>query len=68
MKIRSVGTQLFHADGRTDMAKLVVAFRKFRTRLKATNTRTTKTNHRCTIANSETECEQESRGQRGHAV
>ena len=31
MKIRPVGTELFHADGRTDgqtdMAKLIVAFR-----------------------------------------
>ena len=31
MKIRTVGTELFHAeremDGRTDMTKLVVAFR-----------------------------------------
>ena len=37
MKIRPVGTELFHADGqaegrtdwRTDMTKIVVAFRKF---------------------------------------
>jgi len=26
MKIRSVGTELFHADGRKDNAKLTVAF------------------------------------------
>jgi len=26
MKIRPVETKLFHADGRTDMAKLIVAF------------------------------------------
>ena len=29
MKIRPVGTELFHADGLTDMAKLIVAFRNF---------------------------------------
>jgi hypothetical protein len=28
MKIRPVGTELFHAEGRTDM-KLIVAFRNF---------------------------------------
>ena len=27
MKIRPVGAELFHADGRTDMAKLIVTFR-----------------------------------------
>ena len=29
MKIRSVGAELFHADGRTDMTKLTAAFRNF---------------------------------------
>jgi len=29
MKIRPVGAELFHADGRTDMNKLVVTFRNF---------------------------------------
>ena len=29
MKIRPVGAVLFHADGRTDMTKLIVAFRSF---------------------------------------
>ena len=29
MKIRPVGAKLFHADGRTDMKKLTVAFRNF---------------------------------------
>jgi len=29
MKIRPMGTELFHADGRTDMTKLKVAFRNF---------------------------------------
>jgi hypothetical protein len=29
MKIRPVGAELFHADGRIDMTKLVVAFRNF---------------------------------------
>jgi len=29
MKIRLVGVEFFHADGRTDMTKLIVAFRKF---------------------------------------
>jgi len=29
MKIRRVGTELFHADGQTDMMKLIVAFRNF---------------------------------------
>ena len=29
MKIRSVGAELFHEDGRTDMTKLIVAFRNF---------------------------------------
>jgi len=27
MKIRPVGAELFHADGRTDMTKLIVALR-----------------------------------------
>jgi len=29
MKIRPVGAELFHADGLTDMVKLIVAFRNF---------------------------------------
>ena len=29
MKIRPVGAELFHADGRTDMAKILVAFLNF---------------------------------------
>jgi hypothetical protein len=29
MKIRPVGTELFHADGRTDMTKLIVCIRNF---------------------------------------
>jgi hypothetical protein len=29
MKIRSVGAELFHADGQTDMTKLMVAFLNF---------------------------------------
>jgi hypothetical protein len=29
MKIRPMGAELFHADGRTDMTKLIVAFRNF---------------------------------------
>jgi hypothetical protein len=29
MKIRSAGAKLFHADGHTDMTKLIVAFRNF---------------------------------------
>jgi hypothetical protein len=29
MKTLSVGAELFHADGRTDMTKLTVAFRNF---------------------------------------
>ena len=29
MKIRSVGAEMFHADGQTDMTKLIVAFRTF---------------------------------------
>jgi hypothetical protein len=28
-KIRPVGAELFHADGRTDIPNLIVAFRKF---------------------------------------
>jgi len=34
MKIRLVGAKLFHAEGQTDMAKLVVAFAVLRTHLK----------------------------------
>jgi len=33
-KIHSVGAKLFHADGRTDMTKLIVAFRNFANTLK----------------------------------
>jgi len=29
MKIRPVGAELFHADGRTDMTKLTAAFKNF---------------------------------------
>jgi hypothetical protein len=29
MKMRPVGAELFHADGRTDMTKLTAAFRNF---------------------------------------
>ena len=29
MKLRLVGAELFHADRRTDMTKLIVAFRNF---------------------------------------
>jgi len=29
MKIRPLGAELFHADGRTDMTKVIVAFRNF---------------------------------------
>ena len=29
IKIRPVGAELFHADGQTDMTKLIVAFRNF---------------------------------------
>ena len=29
MKIRPVGAVFFHTDGRTDMTKLIVAFRSF---------------------------------------
>ena len=29
MKTHPVGTDLFHADGRTDMMKLIVTFRNF---------------------------------------
>ena len=29
MKIRPVGAELFHADGRTNMTKLIMAFRNF---------------------------------------
>jgi hypothetical protein len=29
MKIRPVGAELLHADGQTDMTKLIVAFRNF---------------------------------------
>ena len=29
MKIFPLGAELFHADGRTDMNKLIVAFRNF---------------------------------------
>jgi len=29
MKIRPVGVELFRADGRTDMARLIIAFRNF---------------------------------------
>jgi hypothetical protein len=29
MKIRPVGAELFHTDGRTDMTKLMVVFRNF---------------------------------------
>ena len=29
MKIRPLGAELLHADGQTDMAKLIVVFRNF---------------------------------------
>jgi hypothetical protein len=35
MKFCPVGAELFHADGRTDMTKLTVAFRKFESAVQA---------------------------------
>jgi len=32
MKIRPVGTELFHADGRMDTTKTIVAFRNYNER------------------------------------
>jgi hypothetical protein len=34
MKVCPVGAELLHADGRTDMKKLIVAFRNFASALK----------------------------------
>ena len=34
MKIRPMGAELFHADGRTDMTKLTAAFSNFANSLK----------------------------------
>jgi len=34
MEIRPVGAELFRADGRTDMTKLIMAFRNFANPLK----------------------------------
>jgi hypothetical protein len=34
IKIRPEGAEMFHADGQTDMANLMVAFHNLRTRLK----------------------------------
>jgi hypothetical protein len=34
MKIRPVGAEFFHADGRTDMTKLILAVRNFAYELK----------------------------------
>ena len=39
MKIHPVGGELFHADRRTDMTKLIVAFRNFANVPKLTSTR-----------------------------
>jgi hypothetical protein len=38
MKIRPVWAKLFHADGRTDLTKLIVAFRNFANAPKNQNT------------------------------
>ena len=38
MRIRPVGAELFHADRRTDMSKLIVAFRNFVNVPKCTST------------------------------
>ena len=37
MKIRPVGAELFHADRRTDMRKLILAFRHFANKPKNTH-------------------------------
>jgi len=37
MKIRPVGAELFHADGRTDMTKIIATFRNFANALKTSN-------------------------------
>jgi hypothetical protein len=34
MKIHLIETELFHADGQTDMTRLIVAFRNFANALK----------------------------------
>jgi len=39
MKIRSVEVELFHVDGRTDITKLIVAFRNFANAPKKTSCR-----------------------------
>jgi hypothetical protein len=38
MKFLSVGAQLFHADGQTDMTRLLVAYRNFANMLKNEST------------------------------
>jgi len=37
MKIRPLGTELFHTDGGTDMMELIIDFRNLRTRLEIQN-------------------------------
>jgi hypothetical protein len=39
MKIRPVGAELFHVDGRTDTTKLIVAFRNVANAPKTVNSR-----------------------------
>jgi hypothetical protein len=39
LKIRSVGAELFHADGRTDMTKVRVVFRNIKNAPKMTRKR-----------------------------
>ena len=39
IEIRAVGAELFHADGRTDMTKLIVAFRNFANAPQNSNTK-----------------------------
>ena len=50
MKIRPVGAELFHADRRTDITKLVVAFRNVANAPRNVKPELYKHKHRCRVS------------------
>jgi hypothetical protein len=66
MKIRPVGSELFHADGQTHITKLTVAFRNF-TNVSKNNIKV-KTNKPTTISNADVECDRKLADSSRHSV
>ena len=62
MKIRPVRAELFHADGRTDMTKLEVAFRNFADAPQNWDERAEQLKYKTTISEKKKEIGQQQKG------